>query len=35
MALGVFRDWGERDLDDLARLLRMLADGMADPPPTG
>jgi DNA-binding MarR family transcriptional regulator len=32
MALAVFRDWSGKDLDDLARLLRMLADGMAQAP---
>jgi len=29
IALAVFREWKAKDLDDLARLLRMLADGMA------
>lgn len=32
MALAVFRDWNARDLDDLARLLRKLADGMTEAP---
>ena len=29
LALEMFRDWSERDFDDLVRLLRMLADGMS------
>ena len=32
IALSVFGDWSGKDLDDLARLLRMLADGMARAP---
>ena len=30
MAVALFREWSRRDFDDLARLLRMLADGMND-----
>jgi len=32
MALHVFRNWSEKDLDALTRLLRMLADDMAQVP---
>ena len=35
IALSVFGDWSGKDLDDLARLLRMLADGMAQAPTDG
>ena len=34
-ALGVFRDWTDADLDDLARLLRKLADDMTSAPTRG
>lgn len=28
LAFELFRDWSTQDFDDLARFLRMLADGM-------
>lgn len=30
MALAMFQDWDRKDFDDLARLMRMLVDTMAD-----
>jgi DNA-binding MarR family transcriptional regulator len=35
MAIALLGDWEQRDIDELARLLRRLADGMTDRPGQG